>query len=82
MQHKYPALYITVVHDNATLEGFYEASQHNSALGADWEQDDGQLVISGDWLTEIGITEAVHVDVATAPGIIIIRRRRNGILRT
>jgi hypothetical protein len=70
-----------VVHDSATWQGLCEACQHNPALGADWVQDNGQLVIGGDWLTGIGITEAAHVDIATAPGIIIIKRRRDGILR-
>ena len=70
-----------MVNNNATWEGLCEASQHNPALGADWVRDDGQLVIGGDWLTEIGITEAEHVDVATAPNIIIIRRRGDGILK-
>lgn len=81
IQYQHPVLYVTVVNDNATWEGLCEASQHNPTLGADWMRDNGQLVISGDWLTEIGITEAEHVDVANAQGIIIIRRRRNGILR-
>lgn len=81
IQHQHPVLCISVVHDNTTWEGLCEACQHNPALGADWVQDNGQLVIGGDWLTEMGITEAKHVDVATAPGVIIIRRRREGILR-
>jgi len=81
LQHKHPVLYVTVVNNNATWEGLCEASQHNPTLGADWVQDNGQLVIGGDWLTDIDITQAEHVDVATAPGIIIIRRRMDGILR-
>lgn len=80
LQHKPPVLYVTVVNDNATWEGLCEASQHNPALNADWVRDDRHLVIGGDWLTDIGITEAGHVDAATAPGIIIIRRRRDGII--
>lgn len=81
LQHKHPVLYVTVVNDNATWGGLCEASQHNPALGADWVQDNRQLVIGGDWLTDLGITEAGHVDVATAPGLIVIRRRMEGILR-
>lgn len=81
IQHKPPVLYVAVVNDNIAWEGLCEASQHNHTLGADWVHEEGQLMIGGDWLTEIGITEAEHVDVATAPGIIIIRRRSEGILR-
>ena len=81
LQHKHAVLYVAVVNNDATWEGLCEASQHNPALGADWGRDDGQLVIGDDCLTEMGITEEEHVDVATAPNIIIIRRRGDGILR-
>ncbi|TPG63346.1 hypothetical protein [Ewingella americana] len=81
LQHKHPILYIVVVNDNTTWDTYCETSQHNPMLGADWVDDDGQLVIGGDWLTNLGITQADHVDAAIAPGIIIIRRRADGILK-
>ncbi|MFI3312236.1 hypothetical protein [Ewingella allii] len=81
VQHQHSALFISVVHDNALWEAVCEASEHNPKLSADWVRDDGQLVVGGDWLTAMGITEAEHVDVATVPNIIIIRRRMEGILR-
>ncbi|MGV8924715.1 MAG: hypothetical protein ACOH2G_03415 [Ewingella sp.] len=75
------ALWVTTVTDQQDWDALCEASQYDQDLGADWVHNDGRLVIGGDWLTEIGITQAGHVDVATAPGIIIIRRREGGVFR-
>ncbi|MGC6389063.1 hypothetical protein ACMV8I_15595 [Ewingella sp. S1.OA.A_B6] len=75
------ALWVTTVTDEQEWQALCEASQYDQDLGADWVHNDGRLVIGGDWLTEIGITQAGHVDVATAPGIIIIRRREGGVFR-
>nr|WP_244941686.1 hypothetical protein [Serratia inhibens] len=49
-------------------------SQHRTDLGADWVRQNGELVISGDWLFEAGITEAEQLEVTAAPGLIRLRR--------
>lgn len=81
IQYQYPVLCVSVIRDQATWDTVCETSQYNSTVGADWVRDDGHLVIGGDWLTDIDITQAEHVDIAITPGIIIIRRRMEGILR-
>ncbi|AGP46043.1 hypothetical protein FS592_22430 [Serratia plymuthica] len=56
-------------------------SQHRTDLGADWVRQNGELVIGGDWLIDAGITEAEQLEIATAPGVIRLRRREVGGFR-
>ncbi|WP_049604586.1 hypothetical protein [Yersinia aldovae] len=72
LQHR--TLWITTVNDDATWEALCEVSQHSPDLGTDWVRDNGEVIIGGDWLTEIGITDAEHLDISTAPGVIRLQR--------
>ncbi|WP_339057752.1 hypothetical protein [Candidatus Regiella endosymbiont of Tuberolachnus salignus] len=63
------ALWITHIGNNETWNALCEANEPE--LGADWVRDKGEMVISGSWLTDIGITQAEHVEItAAAPGVI------------
>ncbi|MBF1996702.1 hypothetical protein HW114_15245 [Serratia symbiotica] len=70
-------LWITVVTDDATWNALCEASQQRPDLGADWIRQNGELVISGDWLTGSGITDAEQLEITAAPGVIRLRRRED-----
>lgn len=74
-------LWITVVTDDAIWEALCEASQHRADLGADWVRQNGELVIGGDWLIDAGITDAEQLEIATAPGVIRLRRREEKVLK-
>ncbi|MNF06850.1 hypothetical protein D3C80_2068920 [compost metagenome] len=56
-------------------------SQHRTDLGADWVRQNGELVISGDWLTESGITDAAQLEITVATGVIRLQRREEGGFR-
>ncbi|VEA67782.1 HSP20-like domain of uncharacterised function (DUF1813) [Serratia plymuthica] len=73
-------LWITVVTDDAIWEALCESSQHRTDLGADWVRQNGELVIAGDWLIDAGITEAEQLEIATAPGVIRLRRQEEKVL--
>ncbi|KEY59571.1 SymE family type I addiction module toxin [Serratia sp. DD3] len=51
------------------------------AKTARWVQENGELVIAGDWLTESGITNAEQLEVTAAPGVIRVQRREEGGFR-
>jgi len=48
---------------------------------ADWVQQNGELVIGGDWLTESGISDAGQLDFTASPGVIRLQWREDGALR-
>jgi len=74
-------LWITIVTDAATWSALCEASQQRQDLGADWVRQNGELIISGEWLTESGITDAEQLEIAAAPGVIRLQRREEEVFR-
>ncbi|WON78257.1 hypothetical protein [Serratia sp. UGAL515B_01] len=74
-------LWITPVTDEALWETLCEASQHRPDLGADWVQENGEVIIGGDWLTESGITAAEQLEVTAAPGVLRLQRRELDVFR-
>jgi len=39
-------------------------------LGADWVRQNGELIIAGDWITDVE-----QLEITAAPGVIRLRRR-------
>lgn len=74
-------LWITLVTDAATWEAVCEASQHRQDLGADWVRENGELIISGDWIIESGITNAEQLEITAAPGVIRLQWREEEVFR-
>ncbi|MDT3252733.1 hypothetical protein QZQ97_17595 [Serratia sp. root2] len=74
-------LWITVVTDDAIWEALCEASQHSPDLGADWVRQNGEQVISRDWLTEFRITEAEQLEITAAPSVIQVQWREDGVFK-
>lgn len=74
-------LWITLVTDEATWNELCEASEYRHDMAADWVQDNGELIIAGDWLTESGITGGEQLEATAAPGVIRLRRREDGVFR-
>jgi hypothetical protein len=62
-------LWITIVTDAATWEAVCEASQHCYDLGADWVRENGELIIGGDWITDVR-----QLEVIAATGVIRLQR--------
>ncbi|TCV90997.1 hypothetical protein EDC52_1253 [Biostraticola tofi] len=67
--------------DDATWDELCEASQYRPDLGADWVRENGEVLVSGDWLTESSTTEAQQVDITAAPGVIRLWRREVDVFR-
>jgi len=68
-------LSVTTVIDEAEWKALCEASQQWQNLGADWVRENGKMIIGGDWLTGIGITEAGQLEITAALGVIRLQRR-------
>jgi len=75
VQQKDSAFYISIVNDPQRWQALCEESENRADLSADCVRDDGELIIGGDWLTDIDITQPEHIDITTAPGRIEVRRR-------
>ncbi|HEN3637550.1 TPA: hypothetical protein U5E40_002177 [Yersinia enterocolitica] len=73
--------WITPVTDAATWDALCEASQQRQDLGVDWVRENGELIIGGDWLTELGITDAEQLNLTAAPGMIRLQRREEDVFR-
>jgi hypothetical protein len=79
LQHHW--LWITVVTDDVTWLELCEASQDRQDVGADWVQENGEMIIGGDWITESGITDVAQLEITAAPGVIRLQRREVGTFR-
>lgn len=79
LELKQQMLWITLVTDDADWNELCEASQYRPDLGADWVRDNGQLVVGGEWLTNIGITDAIQVNIIAAPGTLRLQRQETGV---
>ncbi|UNK63208.1 hypothetical protein [Buttiauxella ferragutiae] len=75
VRHQNSALYVDIVNDPQLWEAVCEESQNRPDLSADWVLDNGELIIGGDWLTEIDITQPEYIDITLASGRIEVRRR-------
>jgi hypothetical protein len=71
-------LWLTVVTDDVTWLELCEASQDRQDVGADWVQENDEVIIDGYWLTESGITHAEQLVLTAAPGIIRVQLRELG----
>lgn len=72
---QYPKLWITVVTDEASWKEICSASEYRHDLGADWVRENGDLIVGGQWLTDLGITAASEVDITANTGVICLQRR-------
>ncbi|MCF1610804.1 hypothetical protein LQ759_12970 [Serratia marcescens] len=81
MTFQHHILWITTVTDKTTWRELCQASQQRQDLGADQARENGEQVIAGDWLSQPGITEAEHLEISAAPGVIRSRRREVGGFR-
>ncbi|MDY7606681.1 hypothetical protein SSB95_15535 [Serratia marcescens] len=72
---QHPTLKITVVTNEASQEKLCETSQDRQNLVAYWARENGEVIISGDWLTESGITDAEQLELIIAPGVLRMQRR-------
>lgn len=74
-------LWITLVTDEATWNALCEATLQRQDLGADWVRQNGQLIISGGWITESGIIDVAQLEITAAPGVIRLGRREIEVFR-
>ncbi|CAI1640287.1 HSP20-like domain of uncharacterised function (DUF1813) [Serratia grimesii] len=74
-------LWITLVTDEATWNALCEASQQRQDLGADWVRQNGELIISGDWITVSGIIDVAQLEISATLGVIRLRRWEDEVFR-
>lgn len=51
-------------------------SQQRQDLGADWVRQNGELIIAGDWITDVE-----QLEITAAPGVMRLQRREDGGFR-
>lgn len=64
-----------------TPNALCEASQQRQDLGADWVRQNGELIVSGNWNIESGITDVTQLVITAAPGVIRLQLREDEVFR-
>ncbi|MBN3239912.1 SymE family type I addiction module toxin [Pectobacterium versatile] len=65
-------LVLTRLDENTDIAALMAELDGNEAEGADWVEDNGELTLAGDWLTQSGLLgQSLRIDVL--PGRITIR---------
>ncbi|WP_176393578.1 hypothetical protein [Yersinia kristensenii] len=44
-------------------------------------QENGEVIIGGDWITESGITNAEQLEITAAPGVLQLQRREMEVFK-
>ncbi|AWH87802.1 hypothetical protein [Limnobaculum parvum] len=71
---KQGALWVIPVDDESSWLTLCHCS--DAELGLDVIRDNGELYLAGDWLTEIGITQASDIDMLCDTGVIVLFNRQ------
>ncbi|WP_421081783.1 SymE family type I addiction module toxin [Serratia fonticola] len=72
-------LIITLISNEVEIERLLLEVDDHPHIGMDWIQDNGELYLAGDWLTQCGLT-GQPLAISVMPGQVVIRIQQDNIL--
>ncbi|WP_421096106.1 SymE family type I addiction module toxin [Serratia fonticola] len=72
-------LIITLISNEGEIERLLLEVDDHPHIGMDWIQDNGELYLAGDWLTQCGLT-GQPLAISVMPGQVVIRIQQDNIL--
>ncbi|WP_421094442.1 SymE family type I addiction module toxin [Serratia fonticola] len=72
-------LIITLISNEVEIERLLLEVDAHPHIGMDWIQDNGELYLAGDWLTQCGLT-GQPLAISVMPGQVVIRIQQDNIL--
>nr|WP_226974976.1 SymE family type I addiction module toxin [Yersinia pseudotuberculosis] len=79
MQQYRNGLIITLIANEIATQQVFNEIENDHHIGMDWIQDNGELSLSGEWLTQTGLT-GQPLDISVIPGQVVIRVQQGNML--
>ncbi|ABS47209.1 MULTISPECIES: SymE family type I addiction module toxin [Yersinia pseudotuberculosis complex] len=72
-------LIITLIASEIATQRVLNEIENDHHIGMDWIQDNGELSLSGEWLTQTGLT-GQPLAISVMAGKVVIRRQQDNML--